>query len=185
MKSLGLIIIGLMALVLLWFGLAFNRLVRSKNRLKEAWSGIDVQLKRRHDLVPVLVSCVKGYQTHERTLLENLTLARSQAVAAQGIEQAGVAENGLARSLRSVIAVAEAYPELKANQTFQQLSINLVEIEDQLQYARRYYNGSVRDYNILVESFPSLLAARLFGFAGASYFEIESAVERLAPEVKL
>ena len=176
---------GLAALFVVWLGVAFNRLIRFRNRMREAWSGVDVQLKRRHELVPRLVECVKGYRAHERSLLEDLTLARAHAISAQGAEQAKEAENGLARNLRTVFAVAEAYPDLKANQTFQQLSAALIEVEDQIQYARRYYNGAVRDNNIEVESFPSLIAARLFGFASASFFELESSIERQAPEVKM
>ena len=163
----------------------FNRLVRARNQVREGWSGIDVQLKRRHDLVPLLVECAKGYRAHEASLLERLTEARASALSAQDLPTLGMAENDLAKRLGTVVAVAEAYPELKASQSFQQLSASLVEIEEQLQFARRYYNGAVRDYNILVESFPSLLAARLFGFGKREFFEVESALERTAPEVKL
>jgi LemA protein len=171
--------------LLTWMGVVFNRFIRGRNRLREAWSGVDVQLKRRHDLVPELVECVRGYSSYERTLLEELTQARSQALLAQGATQAGEAEGGLVNRLRSLFAVAEAYPDIKANRSFQDLHANLIEIEDQLQYARRYYNGTVRDYNILVESFPSRIIAHLFGFTSAPFFEIESAAERAAQEVRL
>ena len=177
--------VGVAATVAVWVGATFNRFIGFRNRLREAWSGIDVQLKRRHDLVPSLVECVRGYRDHERTLLENVTQARSRAVSAQGVAQAGEAETGLARQLRSLFAVAEAYPDLKADQNFRQLSANLVEIEDQLQYARRYYNGVARDFNILAESFPSRLVAALFGFKPAGFFEIESVTERQTPEVRM
>ena len=163
----------------------FNRFIRGRNQVREAWSGIDVQLKRRHDLAPRLVECVKGYRDHERDVLENVTAARSRAVRAQGVEEAGQAETALEQNLHSLLAVAEAYPDLKANQTFQQLSAALIELEDQLQYARRYYNGAVRDFNIRVESFPSGLVARLFGFTSQPFFSIESAGERQAPGVRL
>ncbi len=177
--------VGVAAALVLWVAGAFNRFIRQANLLREAWSGIDVQLKRRHDLVPRLVECVKGYREHERTLFENIAQARSQAEAAQGVTATGAAETGLARQFRTVFAVAEAYPELKASQEFQTLSAALVETEDQLQFARRYYNGAVRDYNTLVESFPSRLVAAAFGFQSKVFFEVEAALERQAPEVKL
>jgi LemA protein len=181
--------IGLPAGLLLATGLygvfLFNRLVGQRNRLREAWSGIDVQLKRRHDLVPNLVECVKGYRSHEQSVLEDVARARSQAQGAQGIAGARAAENELTQSLRSLFAVAEAYPELKAAQNFRQLSASLVEIEDHLQYARRYYTGSVRDYNNLVQTFPGLFVARAFHFQPAEFFEIEVATERQVPPVKL
>jgi len=178
-------LVGLLFLlggVTIW---AFNRLVRQRNRLREAWSGIDVQLKRRHDLVPALVECVKGYRTHEQTLLLELTRARTTAQTAQGVASAVTAENELTRNLRSVFAVAEAYPDLKATQNFQQLSASLVEIEDHLQFARRYHNGTVRDYNTMVETFPGFVFARLFHFSPAEFFEIETATERATPAVSL
>ncbi len=173
------------AALLAWLAVTFNRFIRGRNQLREAWSGVDVQLKRRHDLTPRLVECVKGYRDHERAVLENVTSARSSAMQAQGVEQAGLAETALGQNLRSLLAVSEAYPDLKANSTFQQLSTALVELEDQLQYARRYYNGAVRDFNIQVESFPSGLVARAFGFTAQPFFSIESVAERQAPGVTL
>jgi len=164
---------------------AFNKLVRQRNRLREAWSGIEVQLKRRHDLVPALVECVKGYRNHEQTLLRDLTQARTTAQVAQGVGGAGAAENELTRNLRSVFAVAEAYPDLKATENFQQLSASLVAIEDHIQFARRYHTGTVRDYNTMVETFPGFVFARLFNFAPAEFFEIETATERATPTVTL
>lgn len=177
--------IGLLVLVGLFTIWSFNKLVRQRNRLREAWSGMDVQLKRRHDLVPNLVECVKGYRSHEQRVLEDVTQARSRAQAAQGISGTGTAENELTRNLRSLFAVAEAYPELKATENFQRLSASLVEIEDNIQYARRYYNGTVRDFNTMVQSFPGIVFARLFHFEPAEFFEIETATERLAPTVNL
>jgi LemA protein len=163
----------------------FNQLVRQRNQLREAWSGMDVQLKRRHDLVPNLVQCVQGYRGHEQTVLGQVAAARTRAQSAQGVPNASVAENELTKNLRSLFILAEAYPELKAGTSFRQLSASLVEIEDNIQYARRFYNGTVRDYNNLVQSFPSLIVARVFGFSPAEFFEIETATERSAPEVKL
>ena len=176
---------GIAIVLAVWVGLTFNRFISLRNRQREAWSGIDVQLKRRHDLVPALVECVRGYRTHERSLLEDLTRARASAVSAQDAAQAGVVEPGVVRGLRSLLGVAEAYPDLKADQNFRQLSATLVEIEDQLQYARRYYNGVVRDYSILAESFPSRLVALAFRFKPADFFEVESVLERQPPEVRL
>jgi LemA protein len=177
--------LGVAILVLAGFATLFNRFIRSRNRVREAWSGIDVQLKRRHDLVSRLVECVKGYREHERGVLEQVSHARSDAIQARGVEQTGQAETELARNLRHLVAVAEAYPDLKASESFRQLSGALVELEDQLQYARRYYNGAVRDFNTLVESFPSNLVAWLAGFRVQPFFSIESATERQAPEVTL
>ncbi len=172
-------------LILIGLVIIFNRFVRVRNQLREAWSGIDVQLKRRHDLVPQLVSCVAGYRVHESSVLENVTRARSQAEHVIGVEQTGHIETGLTQNLRTLLAVSEAYPDLKANQTFQQLSAALIEIEDQLQYSRRYYNGTVRDFNTLVESFPSLLVARLFGFTVQPSFTLETVSEGQVPKVAL
>jgi LemA protein len=163
----------------------YNRLVGLKNQLREAWSGVDVQLKRRHDLIPNLVECVKGYRTHEREVLESVARERSAAQTAQGISGTSTAENHLTQQLRSLFAVAEAYPELKADQNFRQLSDSLVAVENDIQFARRYYNGSVRDLNNLVQTFPSLLVARGFRFGGEEFFEIETTNERSAPAVRL
>ena len=163
----------------------YNRLVGLKNQLREAWSGVDVQLKRRHDLIPNLVECVKGYRTHEHEVLEAVTRERSLAQAAQGIPGTSTAENHLTQQLRSLFAVAEAYPELKADQNFRQLSVSLVSLENDIQYARRYYNGSVRDLNNLVQTFPSLLIASGFGFREEEFFEVETTAERNAPGVRL
>jgi LemA protein len=185
MTSMMVIGIAAGAALLIWLAATFNRFIRGRNQMREAWSGIDVQLKRRHDLAPRLVECVKGYRDYERGILENVTTARSRAVQAQGVEQTGQAETALAQNLRSLIVLAEAYPGLKADQSFQQLSTTLIELEDQLQYARRYYNGAVRDFNTLAESFPSVIVARLFGFKTQPFFSIESAVERQAPGVNL
>ncbi len=169
--------------VLIWFVWTFNRFVRGRNRLREGWSGIEVQLKRRWDLVPNLVKCVDAYQKHERELLENVVRHRSEASAARDVREANGAETKLSRDLGSIFLLVEAYPELKADQNFRGLHETLVEIEDALQYARRYYNGCARDLNNLAEGFPSMIVARLFGFRAGDYFEIENATERMAPSV--
>lgn len=167
---------------LLWTALAFNRLVRLRNLVREAWSGIDVQLKRRHDLVPALVESVRGHARFEGAVLEQVTRLRAERPASRALQDG---ENALADQVRGLLAVAEAYPELRAGESFLALQTQLAEVEDHLQMARRYYNGTVRDHNIAVESFPSNLVARLFGFARLDFFQVESAVERRAPEVRL
>jgi LemA protein len=166
--------------LLAWTAVAFNRLVRGANLVREAWSGIDVQLKRRHDLVPNLVAVVRSHATFEKQVLEDLTRLRAQGRATRELQDR---ENALSTQLRGVLAVAEAYPELRANQSFLNLQRQLAEVEDQLQMARRYYNGTVRDYNTAAESFPSNLVASRFGFTAREFFQIESALERRAPEV--
>jgi len=166
-----------------WAAWTFNRLVRLRNQVKEAWAGIDVQLQRRYDLVPGLVATVKGYMQHESGVLERVTHLRGHRD--MPVEERAGEESGLSRSIGRLFALAEDYPDLKASEGFQQLHRSLVEIEEQLQYARRYYNGSVRDNNNLVEGFPSLLVARLFGFPQAGFFEIELASQRDAPAVGL
>jgi len=167
----------------LWFVLTYNRFVRQSNQLREAWSGIEVQLKRRHDLVPNLVKCVKAYQKHESELLEAVTKHRSLAQSATAAGEASGAEDVLGRDIGKILMLAEAYPELKADQQFRELGKELIEIEDDLQYARRYYNGTARDQNNLVESFPSNVIAGMFKFRLADFFEVGSVTERLAPDV--
>ena len=178
------IIAAVLVLLALWVAFDFNRLVRWRNMTAEAWSGIDVQLKRRYDLVPNLVEAVRGYSAHEQETFTAIARLRTRAIDAAPAEQTG-AENALSGGLRSLLAVAEGYPALRANENFLALQQELVEVEDQIQLARRYYNGSVRNYNTLVQSFPSLVLARLVGFRSAEFFEIERATERSAPEVVL
>jgi len=161
----------------------FNRLVRNRNRVAEAWAGIDVQLQKRSELVPNLMQTVKGYAAHESTVFEEVTRMRSTQET--DVDARARQETALSRSLGRLFALAERYPDLKASEGFKQLHASLVDIEDQLQYARRYYNGSVRDNNILVESFPSNIIAGLFGFRPAAFFEIELASQRSAPHVEL
>ena len=164
----------------IWF---YNRLIKARNIVEQAWADIDVQLQKRHGLVPNLVATVKGYMQHEASVLEGVTLSR----AGQAIELPALAEQetALSRALGRLFALAEDYPELKASDGFAQLHGSLVEIEDHIQYARRYYNGAVRDNNNLVESFPANLVANGFRFSSAEFFEIELASQREAPDVRL
>jgi len=170
-------------IVLTWLIWAYNRLIKTRNQVKEAWAGIDVQLQRRYDLVPNLVTTVKGYMKHESSVLERVTRLRSQPD--MELSERASQESGLSRSLGKLFALAEEYPDLKASEGFQQLHQSLVEIEDHLQFARRYYNGSVRDNNNLVEGFPTLIIAKAFGFTSALFFEIELASQRSAPAIDL
>ena len=163
----------------------YNLFIRDRNLIKEAWSGIDVQLKRRHNLVPNLVESVKGYSQHEKNLLEEITRKRSEAARVETIKEKAPVESDLSGVLKNLFIVAENYPDLKANQNFLDLQNQLVEIEDQLQYARRYYNGAVRNYNIRVESFPSNIIAGIFDFKQDNFFELTLATERTTPEVRL
>ncbi len=179
------IIFILVAAIIVWIIFIYNLFIRDKNLIKEAWSGIDVQLKRRHNLVPNLVESVKGYSKYERNLLEDITRKRSEAAKVESIKDKAPAESDLSGMLKNLFIVAENYPDLKASQNFLDLQNQLVEIEDQLQYARRYYNGAVRNYNIRVESFPSNIIARIFDFKQDNFFEVSLATERVTPEVKL
>lgn len=177
---------GIIAAVLIYIAIVFNRLVRQRNVVREAWSGIDVQLKRRTDLVPALVETVKGYATHERTLLEEVTAKRAMSLDAQA--QGNVAQNAqatqqLGSAVGRLIAVAEAYPQLKANENFLKLQEQLAEIEEQLQYARRYYNGAVRNLNISIQSFPELLIAKPFGFSEQPFFELDDRSQAANPNI--
>jgi len=170
------------ALVALVVGL-YNRLVRLRNGSESAWSDIDVQLKRRHNLIPNLVETVKGYAQHEQTTFAEVTEARGQAQRAHGPGEQSGAESGLGRAIGRLFAVAEAYPELKANQNFQQLQSELSAIEGAIQNARRYYNAIVRDLNTACDTFPSNVVAVGFGVAKKDYFELDSRDQRVAPQV--
>ena len=185
MSTLPVLLIG--ALVF-WIVFVFNRLVRLRNRARGSWSDIDVQLKRRHDLVDNLVEVVKAYVTHERETLEKVTLARAAAENARVAGdpgQAGSQETRLSGGVRGLYAVAEAYPDLKASERFLDLQRGLTDLEDDLQNARRYYNAVVRDFNTRVEVFPDLLVARTLGFRDLAFFELEDRSQGAAPEVKL
>ncbi len=172
-------------IVLLWVAMTYNAFVRLRNRVGEAFSGIDVQLRRRHVLVPNLVKVVQGYAGHERQTLEEVANARAAALGAGAVGDRERTENGLSRSLDRLMLLVEAYPELRADHNFRKLQDDLVEIEEQVQYARRYYNGAVRDLNNRIQQFPANLMATLFGMRRAEFFEIESAAERQAPAVEL
>jgi len=171
---IGIVLLVLIVIPLLWIIGAYNGLIRLRNQLENAWAQIDVQLKRRHDLIPNLVETVKGYASHERAVFEKVTTARSMAIQASTPVDKAKAENMLRDTLKSLFAVAEAYPELKANANFMQLQSQLKELEDNIEYARRYYNAIVRDFNILIESFPSNIVASSFGFKQEEFFELEA-----------
>jgi LemA protein len=177
------IIIIVLAIIVLWIIAIFNGLIRLRNRTDEAWSDIDVQLKRRHDLIPNLIETVKGYAAHERQLFEKVTEARAKAISAQGIGEKGEAENTLSGTLKSLFAIAENYPQLKANENFLQLQIELSDTENKIQASRRFYNGNVRDLNIKIETFPSRIIAGMLGFKKREFFAAEEA-EKEAPQVK-
>lgn len=186
--SLNLIFLIIVGIIVFWLILTYNRLVTLANRAKEAWADIDIQLKRRHDLIPNLVETVKGYAVHERTVFENVTKARTQAMAAAKLgntKKIGEAENFLSSTLKSLFAVVENYPTLQASTNFLELQRELRDTEDKIQAARRFYNSNVRDLNIKIESFPVNLIAQTFGFKRMEFFEIEVAEEREAPKVKL
>ena len=173
------------AIIIVWIVFTYNLFIRDRNLIKEAWSGIDVQLKRRHNLIPNLVESVKGYSSHERNLFEEITKKRAEATKVESIKEKAPAESDLSGMLKNLFVVAENYPDLKANQNFLDLQKQLVDIEDQLQYARRYYNGAVRNYNIRVESFPSNIVAGIFDFKQDNFFEITLSTERATPEVNI
>jgi LemA protein len=179
----GWIFVGVLV-ALLWFVIAiYNRLVGLRNRAAASWSDVDVQLKRRTDLVPNLVETVKGYAAHERSTLEQVIQARGATASARTPEARARAEDALTGALRQLFALAESYPELKANEGFQSLQLSLGEVEDSIQNARRYYNAVVRDLNTAIESFPSNLVASSAGFAMRGYFELEQPEDRQAPRV--
>lgn len=178
------VIIGIVVIIILWLVLAYNSFVKGKNMVSEAWSGIDVQLKRRYDLIPNLIETVKGYAAHEKQLFEDIAEKRNQSIKADTVKEKSEAENQLSGTLRTLFAVAEAYPELKANQNFSELQKSLADIEEQLQLARRYYNGTVRDFNNKIETFPNVLISGAFGFKKYDFFEVQDDKEKKAPEVK-
>lgn len=167
------IILGILAVIVIGGIMIYNGLVKSKNRVDEAWSDIDVQLKRRYDLIPNLINTVKGYAAHEKELLEKVTEARANAMNASGPHDKQDAENMLSGTLKSLFAVAENYPDLKANQNFLELQRELTDTEDKIQASRRFYNGNVRDLNIKIESFPTNVVASMMHFTKREFFEIE------------
>lgn len=174
----------IVAVILLgWLLSAYNSLVRKRNQVKEAWSDIDVQLKRRHNLIPNLVETVKGYAKHEREAFDSVTTARAKALGAQTPRDAAAAENMLTTSLKSLFAVAEAYPDLKANTNFLELQRELADTENKIMAAHRFYNSNVRDFNTAVESIPTNLLAGPFGFKKYEFFELDDAAARSTPKV--
>ncbi len=183
MEIATIVILAVVAALFVWLILNYNRLVAFKNRTKEAWADIDVQLKRRYDLIPNLMETVKGYAAHEKQVLENVTAARSAAMDAKTPEEKIEKENALSQTLKSLFAVAENYPDLKASANFLELQRELSDTENKIQAARRFYNGNVRDFNIAIESFPSNVVAAIFGFKQMKLFEIAAEAEREAPKV--
>jgi LemA protein len=181
-----LIVLGVLAVIGLFLIATYNRLVTLRQRVREAWADIDVQLKRRWDLIPNLVETVKGYAAHERGTFEAVTQARAAAQAAAQTgspEQRAQAETALGAALLNLRAVAEAYPQLQAVQEFKDLSENLRDTEDKIQFARRFYNGNVRDYNTALQTFPTNVLAGMFGFTSEQYFELTDAAQRETPKV--
>ena len=172
------IILGILAVLLVWFVSAYNGFIRLITRAKESWADINVQLKRRYDLIPNLVNTVKGYATHEASAFENVTKARAAAMGAQNIDDKGKAENMLTGALKSIFAIAEAYPDLKANQNFLELQRELSDTENKIQAARRFYNTNVRDLNIGVDSFPNNIVANMFKFEKMEFFQLEEEVAK-------
>ncbi len=179
-----LIIVAAIA-IFFFYGISiYNRLVKLKTMVQEAWSSIDVMLKKRHDLIPNLVETVKGYATHEKETFESVTRARTAAMNADGIQQKEAAEKNLNQAMMNLNAVAEQYPDLKANTNFLQLQGELSALEGDIEKSRRYYNGTVRENNILVETFPSNIIANMFKFSKSVFFELDNIAERAVPSIK-
>ena len=181
----GLVVLVVLGLIAVFLVGLYNGLVRARNEVKNAWSQIDVQLKRRHDLIPNLVETVKGYAAHERGTLDAVVKARQQAIAASSnVAEAVKAENALSQTLRSLFAVAEAYPDLKANQNFLALQEELASTENKIGFARQYYNDSAMRFKNRIEVFPSNIFANVFGFAPEPFFQVETEAEKQPPQVK-
>ena len=179
------VILGLLVLVAIYAISIYNKLVKTRQMVEEGWSGIDIQLKRRANLIPNLVETVKGYMEHEREALEKVTEMRARAAGAAtgGAAERAQAEGDLSKALVNLMAVAENYPDLKANEGFQTLQQELSAVEDEIQLSRRYYNGTVRNLNMMVEQFPSNIIANMFRFVKSDYFELENEADRATPEV--
>jgi LemA protein len=182
--TIGLLFAGTFILFVAWSILIYNRFIKLRTMVEEGWSGIDVQLKRRANLIPNLIESVKGYMSHEKSLLSDVTELRTRSIEAKTVEDQSRVESQLSQALANVFAVAENYPDLKASSNFLSLQDQLAEIEDQIQMARRYYNGTVRNLNIKVEQFPSNIVARVFHFVKAEFFEIEEPGDRAVPRVQ-
>ncbi len=172
--SVGVIILIVLGIIALFVIYIYNSLVRAKVRTDEAWSDISVQLKRRYDLIPNLVNTVKGYAKHEKSVFEDVTEARANALNASTVPEAAKADNQFQTALKSLFAVAEAYPDLKANQSFQELQAELVDTEDKIQAARRFYNGAARDLNVKIQTFPTNIFAGVLGFKLRDFFEVDA-----------
>jgi LemA protein len=177
------VLLAVIVLAVLWVMATYNGLIVLRTRVEEAWADIEVQLKRRYDLIPNLVNTVKGYATHEKDVFEKVTNARAAAMGANGFADKAAAENQLSQTLKSLFAVAEAYPQLRANENFLQLQKDLTDTEDKVQYSRRFYNTNVRDYNIKIATVPSNIIANSFGFKTKEMFEAEATAKE-APKVQ-
>jgi LemA protein len=177
------IIVAIVAIIILWAIIIFNGFIRLKHRANEAWSDINVQLKRRHNLIPNLIETVKGYAKHEKGVFEKVTEARTKALGAKGVEEKGKAENMLSNTLKTLFAVSENYPDLKANANFLELQRELSDTENKIQASRRFYNSNVRDLNIRIEHFPSRIIAKAFSFKKRDFFEIDEK-EKVVPKVE-
>jgi len=186
MSTTGWIVLGIIVVVVLWIISVFNSLVAMRQRVNQAFADIDVQLKQRHDLIPNLVETVKGYAAHERGTLEAVVQARNAAVAAPGVDQKVAAENMLSGALRQLFALSESYPDLKANQNFQQLQAEITDIENKLAASRRFFNNAVQEYNTGIQQFPAALFAGIFGFSQRQFFDVGDQRAQLdqAPAVK-
>ncbi len=179
-----LIISGIVILIILYAITIYNKLVKNRTLVEEGWSGMDVFLKKRYDLIPNLVETVKGYATHEKETFENVTQARANAMNASGVAEQQQAENNLNKALMNLYAVAEQYPDLKANTNFINLQNQVESLEGEIEKSRRYYNGTVRENNILVETFPSNIIAGMYGFVKQKFFELTNITERETPQIK-
>jgi LemA protein len=177
-------LLGILGVIILWFIFAYNGFIRLVNRAKEAWSDIEVQLKRRYDLIPNLVETVKGYAAHEAGVFEEVTSARARAMGASGMADKAMAENQLAGALKTLFAVSENYPQLRASENFKALQDELADTENKIQASRRFYNGNVRDLNIKIESFPANIIAGMFHFSKMEFFETEGGAEKEPVAVK-
>lgn len=180
MEIVGIVIAGIVVVLVVFLWAMYNGLVTLRNRVDEAWSDITVQLKRRLDLIPNLVESVKGYAKHEKDVFENVTKARAETLNAQGVKETAAAENQFESALKSLFAVSENYPQLRASENFQQLQSELVDTEDKIQASRRFYNGGVRDLNTKIELFPNNIFAGLFGFKKRDFFELDQAEQEKA-----
>jgi LemA protein len=182
MGYLGIIVLVIVAIVLVAGIALFNKFVQLRTRSEEAWSDIDVQLKRRYDLIPNLIETVKGYASHEKETFERVTEARTMAMSAEGVDEQAGAENMLSGALKSLFAVSESYPDLKANENFLELQRELTDTENKIQSSRRFYNTNVRDLNIAVESFPSNVIAKTFSFTKKDFFELDEGEKEAAKD---